>query len=149
MVHTGYHVSFTTWDDSGQELQVGLEPSTSGFNGNITFGKETFSMTLWPQQFGGYHISPGTSLPILLYKVEPELGSLTPPTDAEYLVYISINADGSAESGYLRDARTGVKVRDDLVYKVREFTRQWRFQPAMKNGKPIHTDGEIPISFRR
>ncbi len=63
--------------------------------------------------------------------------------EGEVILAIEVMTDGSVDR-YSVVQSTGHKILDETAAAV---VRTWKFTPAMKDGKPVHTCVEIPIRF--
>ncbi len=143
-------LSLTDWTDYG-----GLDPEPSaGDGGGIGGGKGTGQGegTGWgvgPGEgggFGGGKYSPGgwDIEPTVIYKLKPEY-----PRQAseklirgEVILEILVHKDGSTEV---------LRVLKSLPYgcvdAAIDAARQWRFKPALKEGRPVDALGIITVEF--
>jgi TonB family protein len=87
----------------------------------------------------------GVSLPVPLYKVEPEYSEEARKAKFQGTVVLEIVID---ERGYPTNFRFLNALGLGLDEKAVEAVRQWRFRPAMKNGKPVAVVARVEVNFR-
>ncbi len=94
---------------------------------------------------GVTHIGGGVSKPVVLYQVEPEFSEEARKAkfSGNVEVYLYVDADG--KPSHIRVVR-GVGM--GLDEKAVEAVRQYRFKPAMKDGKPIQVDLYVEVNFQ-
>ncbi len=94
---------------------------------------------------GVMHIGGGVSKPIVLYQVEPEFSEEARKAkfSGNVEVYLWVDADG--KPSHIRVVR-GVGM--GLDEKAVEAVRQYRFKPAMKDGKPVQVDLYVDVNFQ-
>ncbi|MGA7158265.1 MAG: energy transducer TonB [Acidobacteriaceae bacterium] len=94
---------------------------------------------------GAMHIGGGVSRPEVLYQVEPEFSEEARKAkfSGNVEVYLWVDADG--KPSHIRVVR-GVGM--GLDEKAVEAVRQYRFKPAMKNGKPVTVDLYVDVNFQ-
>ena len=94
---------------------------------------------------GVMHIGGGVSRPVVLYQVEPEFSEEARKAkfSGNVEVYIWVDTDG--RPSHIRVVR-GVGM--GLDEKAVEAVRQYRFKPAMKDGKPVQVDLYIDVNFQ-
>lgn len=94
---------------------------------------------------GVMHIGGGVSKPVVLYQVEPEFSEEARKAkfSGDVMVYLWIGTDG--KPSHVRVVR-GVGM--GLDEKAVEAVRQYRFQPAMKDGKPVQVDLYVNVNFQ-
>jgi periplasmic protein TonB len=95
-----------------------------------------------PGSFAGHHYS---SPPELVYKVEPEYSEEARKSKYEGTVVLAIVVDAM---GRPRDIRVVRGLGLGLDQKAVEAVRQWRFRPAIENGKPAAAPATIEVNFR-
>jgi TonB family protein len=143
-------LSLEDWTDYGG---LDAEPS-AGEGGGIGGGEGTGQGegTGWgvgPGEgggFGGGKYSPGgwDIDPILVYKLKPEYPRLASEKliRGEVIIEILVHKDGSTEV---------LRVLKSLPYgcvdAAVEAAKQWRFKPALKEGKPVEAKGIITVDF--
>lgn len=94
---------------------------------------------------GVMHIGGGISKPVVLYQVEPEFSEEARKAkfSGNVEVYLWVDTDG--KPSHIRVVR-GVGM--GLDEKAVEAVRQYRFKPAMKDGKPVQVDLYVDVNFQ-
>jgi protein TonB len=94
---------------------------------------------------GLFHIGGGVSMPVVLYKPDPEFSEEARKAkfSGNVLVYLYIEPDGTPS--HVRVVR-GVGM--GLDEKALEAVRKYRFKPAMKDGKPVRADLYVEVNFQ-
>lgn len=94
---------------------------------------------------GVMHIGGGVSRPQVLYSVEPEFSEEARKAkfSGNVEVYLWVDADG--KPSHIRVVR-GVGM--GLDEKAVDAVRQYRFKPAMKDGKPVTVDLYVDVDFQ-
>jgi protein TonB len=94
---------------------------------------------------GVFHIGGGVSSPVVLYQVEPEFSEEARKAkfSGNVLVYLWVDADG--KPSHVRVVRP---IGMGLDEKAVEAVRQYRFKPAMKDGKPVQVDLFVDVNFQ-
>jgi periplasmic protein TonB len=94
---------------------------------------------------GVMHIGGGISRPIVLYQVEPEFSEEARKAkfSGSVTVYLYIEPDGTPSH-----VRVVQGVGMGLDEKAVEAVRQYRFKPAMKDGKPVRVDLYVAVNFQ-
>jgi TonB family protein len=92
----------------------------------------------------GWHI-PGAKPPVLIYKTEPEYtaAARAAKIQGEVILRVTIQPDGRV--GHISVFKS---LEPGLDAKAIKGTRGWRFQPALKDGKPVPVPATIQVSFR-
>jgi len=98
--------------------------------------------------YGGGMFRPGTdgvSAPQLISKVEPEYSSEARQAKHQGTVILSlvVGADGMT-----RGIRVSRSLGMGLDEKAIEAVRQWRFEPAKKDGRPVPVAVDVEVNFR-
>jgi periplasmic protein TonB len=95
-------------------------------------------------EFSG-RIGGGITAPVVLYKVDPEFSEEA--RKAKYqgtvLVAIEVGEDGKAHS-----FRIIQSLGLGLDEKAIEAVSQWKFKPAMRNGRPVRAAATVQVNFR-
>jgi len=93
---------------------------------------------------GVMHIGGGISKPIVLYQVEPEFSEEARKAkfSGNVVVYLWVDPDG--KPSHIKVVR-GVGM--GLDQKAIDAVRQYRFKPAMKDGKPVQVDLYVDVNF--
>lgn len=94
---------------------------------------------------GLYHVGGSVSAPVVIYQVDPEFSEEARKAkfSGNVEVYLIVGADGKPHN--VRVAR-GVGM--GLDEKAVEAVQQYRFKPAMQNGKPVPVDLYIDVNFQ-
>ncbi len=94
---------------------------------------------------GVMHIGGGISRPVVLYQVEPEFSEEARKAkfSGSVTVYLYIEPDGTPSH-----VRVVQGVGMGLDEKAVEAVRQYRFKPAMKDGKPVRVDLYVAVNFQ-
>lgn len=113
--------------------------------GERRFGSETWPVTLtrWDDPYSN---SPRrTSLPVLVYRVEPQYpeGS-SARTQGAVVLQIEIDESGRVSPDRIQVLRS---IRADFDQKAIECVKQWRFQPGYIEGNPASTTASVEIVF--
>jgi TonB family protein len=107
-------------------------------------GQQSFAPRLAPL---GANRSPDllSAPPVVLLKVEPQYTEEARKAKLKGVVvlYVEIGPDGRAT-----DIRVNRSLGMGLDEKAIEAVRQWRFRPAMKDGKPVTQATTIEVNFR-
>jgi protein TonB len=94
---------------------------------------------------GLMHIGGGVSKPVVLYQPDPEFSEEARKAkfSGNVEVYLWVDADG--KPSHIRVVRP---IGMGLDEKAVEAVRQYRFKPAMKDGKPVNVDLYIDVNFQ-
>jgi periplasmic protein TonB len=94
---------------------------------------------------GAFHVGGGVSKPDVLYAPEAEFSEEARKAkfSGNVEVYLFVDADG--KPSHIRVVR-GVGM--GLDEKAIEAVRQYKFKPAMKDGKPVQVDLYIDVNFQ-
>jgi TonB family protein len=96
-------------------------------------------------QEGVFRVGNGVSVPILVYKVDPDYTEEARAAKLEgtVVLYVEVDVTGTA---------TNIKVQRSLGLgldeKAIEAVKQWRFKPGQKDGKPVTTAATLAVNFR-
>jgi TonB family protein len=109
----------------------------------------TFAIRMFPlhaQNRTVHNVSePGVVAPRVLYKIEPPYTQ--DARDAKIagtvVVRLEVDPDGRAHNLYI--ARS---LDPGLDHNALDAISNWRFQPAMKDGRPIAVNATIEVNFR-
>ena len=83
--------------------------------------------------------------PRLIYKVEPEFSEEARKAKFQGTVILSIEVD---QSGHTRTLEVVSSPGLGLDRKAIEAVLQWRFRPALRDGKPVTTSARVELNFR-
>ncbi|HVH88462.1 MAG TPA: energy transducer TonB [Terriglobales bacterium] len=98
--------------------------------------------------YGGGMFRPGVdgvSAPRLIYKLEPEFSPEARQAKHQGTVVLSLVVGADGRTRAIHVARS---LGMGLDEKAIEAVRGWRFEPAMKDGKPVAVAVSIEVSFR-
>ena len=94
---------------------------------------------------GLYHVGGGVSAPKIIYQPDPEFSEEA--RKAKYqgvcVVWLVVGPDGKP-----RDIQVHRTLGLGLDEKAVEAVKNWRFEPAMKDGKPVAVPISVEVSFR-
>ena len=94
---------------------------------------------------GVRRIGGTVSAPILIYSVEPEFSEEARKAKFSGNVEVYLWVDENGNPSHIRVARgVGMGLDDKAV----EAVRQYKFKPAMQNGKPVKVDLYIDVNFQ-
>ena len=89
---------------------------------------------------GVYKVGGDVSAPVLIHSVEPE------PADVEGTVQVTLWVDRNGNPSHVHVTR-GLGMGLDL--KALEAVRQYKYKPAMKDGKPVMVELNLEVKFQR
>lgn len=93
-----------------------------------------------PRRIGG-----GVSAPQVIYSVEPEFSEEARKAKVAGNVLVNLWVDTSGNPSHVRVIRS---VGMGLDEKAIEAVRQYKFRPAMENGKPVLVELNIEVNFQ-
>jgi protein TonB len=94
---------------------------------------------------GVYRIGGGVSAPVLIYQPEPEFSeeARKAKVAGDVIVAIVVDAHGRAQRVHVvRGIGMGLDER------AVEAVRQYRFKPAMKDGRPVDVEMNVDVNFQ-
>jgi protein TonB len=94
---------------------------------------------------GVFHIGGGVSKPVVLYSVEPEFSEEARKAKFSGNVEVYLWVDENGSPSHIRVVRP---IGMGLDEKAIEAVRQYKFKPAMKDGKPVKVDLYIDVNFQ-
>jgi len=94
---------------------------------------------------GVFRVGGGVTAPEALYKPEPEYSEEARKVKHQGVVVLALIVDSN---GKPRDVRVARSLGMGLDEKAIEAVRQWKFQPAMKDGSPVAVQISVEVSFR-
>ncbi len=99
----------------------------------------TSSTDLVPRKVGG-----GVSPPILLYAVDPQFSPQAKDKKVGGTVLVGLIVDEKGKPLYIRVIRgVGMGLDENAV----EAVKQYKFKPAMENGRPVRVSINIEVNF--
>ena len=94
---------------------------------------------------GVYHIGGGVSAPRLVFQVDPEFSEEARKAKFSGNVEVYLWVDEQGNPSHVKVAR-GVGM--GLDEKAMEAVRQYKFKPALQNGKPVKVDLYVEVNFQ-
>jgi TonB family protein len=85
------------------------------------------------------------SVPMLLFKVEPEYSEAARKAKFQGTVVLAIDVD---VNGLARNIRVREGLGLGLDEQAIDAVRKWRFRPGMRDGRPVVMPATIEVSFR-
>src|SRR6185437_4967225 len=109
--------------------------------------------TITPADNGRFHaqfgatttLPPGVIPPVLTYRVDPEYSTEARKAKYSGTVTLSVSVD---ETGNVTAASVLRSLGMGLDEKAIEAVRQWKFNPATQNGKPVAVQVPLSVNFR-
>lgn len=94
---------------------------------------------------GPKHIGGGISAPVLIYSVEPEFSEEARKAKVAGNVLVNLWVDTNGLPSHVRVIRgVGMGLDENAVAAV----KQYRFKPAMENGKPVLVELNVEVNFQ-
>jgi TonB family protein len=94
---------------------------------------------------GAFRVGGGVSAPKIIYQPDPEYSEEA--RKAKYqgtcVLWLVVGADGKP-----REIRVQRTLGLGLDEKAIEAVKTWRFEPALKDGKPVAVQINVEVSFR-
>jgi TonB family protein len=151
----GYYTSNQNRD--GQFRNIKITSMDSGFfrlgkrddMAKVDFRAGYYARPLQPvvnrQSSVDQNISPGTTYPAVIRKVDPEYSEEARKAKYSGTVVLSVdvNTDGRAEHIQVVKG-VGLGLDDKAI----EAVEQWKFKPGTKDGKPVTMPIQLSVSFR-
>ncbi len=94
---------------------------------------------------GARRIGGGVSAPVLIFSVEPEFSEEARKAKVAGNVLVNLYVDQNGNPSHVRVIR-GVGM--GLDEKAVEAVRQYKFRPAMENGKPVLVELNVEVNFQ-
>jgi protein TonB len=94
---------------------------------------------------GFYHVGGGVKAPKLIYQVDPEFSEEARKAKFSGNVEVYLIVDAQGNPTHVTVAR-GVGM--GLDQKAVDAVKQYRFKPAMKDGKPVAVDMYVDVNFQ-
>ena len=98
-----------------------------------------------PTSGGFYRVGGSVSAPRVVYHVDPEYaeGARREKFQGTCILWVVVSAEGLP-----RDIRVARVLGHGLDEKAIEAVKQWRFEPARKDGKPVAVAVNVEVAFR-
>jgi TonB family protein len=108
-----------------------------------------------PDASGKYHLGDGVSAPKLLFAPDPEFTDQARRKRLGGTVVITLKVDAAGNS---RDVRVARSLSQDVSKKYKQIAlglddnavaavKQYRFQPAQFQGKPVPVETKVEVNF--
>jgi TonB family protein len=123
---------------------VSFKPPTASYGSGQPAPSAPVPMTPTPEG-GVLRVGGGVSAPRLTGKVEPAYSPEARSAHVQGTVVLSVVVGSDGVAHELRVTRS---LQPDLDQKAIEAVSQWKFQPGMKDGKPVNTMATIEVNFR-
>ena len=146
-------LSFDVQETVVATLHYQLTLTDGGLGGEISNGNGPWpvrTLKRWDAPYSNWDMPysnspPRTSLPVLVYRVEPQYPK-GPFARAQGPVVLQIEID---ESGRVLPDRIKVlrSIGADFDQKAIECVKQWRFQPEYIEGNPVSTIASVEVVF--
>ena len=94
---------------------------------------------------GVFRVSGGVSAPRVSYSPEPEYSDEARRAQYQGTCVLSLIV---GPDGFPQDIRVARALGMGLDEKAIEAVKQWRFEPALKNGKPVAVAINLEVEFR-
>jgi len=94
---------------------------------------------------GVMHIGGGISSPVVIHEVDPEFSEEARKAKFAGNVEVYLWVDEAGNPSHVRVVR-GVGM--GLDERAEEAVRQYKFKPAMRDGKPVKVDLYIDVNFQ-
>lgn len=92
-----------------------------------------------------YRLTSEIQRPVLLERIAPEYPRTALALGTEGTVVLTVVID---ESGLIRESRVLRSVNETIDRAAVEAVKQWRYQPASKNGTPVAIHGVVTLNFQ-
>jgi len=91
-----------------------------------------------------YRVGGDVSAPVLIHSVDPEYTETARKNKVEGNVLLNIWVDSNGNPNHIHVIRG---LGAGLDEKALEAVRQYRFKPAMKDGKPVRVELNLDLNF--
>jgi len=93
----------------------------------------------------GNGIGLDPTIPLLLYKKEPEYPEEARGAKYQGTVLLSVEIDGGGQVANIKVIRSAGLGLDE---KAIEAVQQWKFRPGIKDGRPVTVQARVDVNFR-
>jgi len=109
-----------------------------------------------PDANGKYHIGDGVTAPRLIYSVKPKFSEKMRKANqsGNCLVGITVDTDGNTKDAHFLKSTPDAKTEEQSDFALDmqdicvETVQQYRFAPAMYQGKPVPVNLNVEINFQ-
>jgi TonB family protein len=91
-----------------------------------------------------YHVGCGVTPPRVIYQAPPEYSEEARKKGLAGTVVVSLVAD---QKGAVRDVKVERSLQSALDEQAIAAVRQWRFEPATKDGQPVAVQVKVEVTF--
>ncbi|HVJ06729.1 MAG TPA: energy transducer TonB [Candidatus Saccharimonadales bacterium] len=118
----------------------------SGTGGGVGSGRGPGVGPGWGGGIGGgaYHVGGGVSAPKVIYKVDPEFSDEARKNKWQGIVVLRVVIGTDGRTHEISVARS---LGMGLDEKAVEAARLWRFEPGLKDGKPVPVEVNMEVNF--
>jgi TonB family protein len=156
----GYYTTNTNADAHYRVLKVRLKDQSLAANATLDFRPGYYGekappnfAAVTPTDNGRFHgefgtattLPPGVTPPVLTYRIDPEYSDEARKAKYSGTIDLSVLVD---ETGKVAAVNVVHALGMGLDEKAMEAVRQWRFDPATQNGKPIAAQVPLSVNFR-
>jgi TonB family protein len=131
-------------------------PSPGDSPGKLNADREKAAQRPNPDASGKYHVGDGVSAPKLIFAPDPEFTDKARRKRLEGTVVLSLTVDAA---GKAQDVRVSRSLAEGVSKKLRPIAlglddcavnavRQYRFEPAEFQGKPVPVETAVEVNYR-
>jgi TonB family protein len=143
---SGNQLTFEAHDNANQVVAFRLIVAADSLSGQVTSGGQATKVTFrLPPPPGVYRVRGGVTAPTLAHKVEPAYSKQARQKRIEGTVLLYIQVDPSGRAINMRVLHS---LGGGLNEKAMEAVRKWKFNPGMKDGKPVTVEAQVEVNFR-
>ena len=110
-----------------------------------------------PDASGKYHVGDGVTTPKLIHSVEPKFSEKMRKAHSSGICLVAVTVDTDGNPSDVHILRSTPETKDeepsDFVTEMEDIcisaVQQYRFNPAMYQGKPVPIDLKVEINFKR
>jgi TonB family protein len=139
-------LTFEAHDNNNQVVAFRLTVANSSLSGQMELADQITKVTFHPPPARGvYRVGGGVTAPTVVHKVEPSYTKEARQKRIEgtVLLYIHVSASGKAIN--MRVLHT---LGCGLDEKAMKAVKKWKFNPGMKDNRPVTVEGQVAVNFR-
>ncbi len=148
----GYYTNHPNGDGRFRRIQIALKKDATakldyrpGYYADKAFTRVDGAQIASPQKSGAVQSSSYDERPHLLRKVEPAYSEEARKAKCQGHVVLYVEVDAS---GQVTNPKVMRSLGLGLDEKAIEAVRQWKFEPAIKDGKPVTAYIQVEMNFR-